>query len=65
MPTAGSRPYGGHAVLLVGYQDGEGEGGGRFLVRNSWGADWGERGYGRLPYAYVDAHGLAAWNLAR
>lgn len=65
MPSAGSRPYGGHAVLLVGYQDGEGEGGGLFLVRNSWGTDWGEQGHGRLPYAYVDAHGLAAWNLAR
>ena len=37
---------GGHAMLLVGYDDGDGT----FIVRNSWGADWGDRGYCRMSY---------------
>lgn len=64
MPAAGASPFGGHAVLVAGYRDGEGEGGGSCIVRNSWGADWGADGYGYLPYAYVDAHGIEAWGLA-
>ena len=46
---------GGHEVLLVGYEDDVREkGGGRFLVRNSWGEEWGDGGYGTVPYAYVE-----------
>lgn len=64
MPPGGTVALGGHAVLLVGYWEGDGEGGGRFIVRNSWGVDWADGGYGYLPYAYVNAHGLQAWGLA-
>jgi C1A family cysteine protease len=57
---------GGHAVLIVGYDDrrpcrdgaGHAHGKGAFLIRNSWGQDWGDAGYGWLPYDYVHA-GLA------
>jgi C1A family cysteine protease len=57
----GSEPVnGGHAVLLVGYQDrADSPGGGYFIVRNSWGStDWGYQcpygaGYGTIPYQYV------------
>ena len=46
---------GGHEVLLVGYEDDPREkGGGRFIVRNSWGEDWGDGGYGVVSYAYVE-----------
>lgn len=36
--------YGSHAMLLVGYDLNQEE----FLVRNSWGQDWGEKGYFRI-----------------
>lgn len=46
---------GGHEVLLVGYEDDPAEkGGGRFIVRNSWGEEWGDGGYGTVSYAYVE-----------
>jgi len=44
-----------HEVLLVGYEDNSAEkGGGRFILRNSWGAGWGDGGYGTVSYAYVE-----------
>ena len=41
---AGTKPNGGHAFALVGY-DREG-----FIVQNSWGDDWGYHGFARLTY---------------
>jgi hypothetical protein len=52
-------PVGGHAVLLVGYQDiATSPGGGYFIVRNSWGTRWANQspygqGYGAIPYQYI------------
>jgi hypothetical protein len=63
MPAPAAGALGGHALLVVGYVDDEGDGGGLFIVRNSWGPDWGANGYGFLPYAYVDAFGIQAWAL--
>lgn len=40
---------GGHAVLVVGYDDATK----RFKVRNSWGEDWGDHGYCYFPYDYL------------
>jgi len=56
LPAAGERVLGGHAVMAVGYEDARA----RFLVRNSWGTQWGKRGYCFLPYAYLTGAGLAA-----
>lgn len=40
---------GGHAVLIVGYDD-EDE---YFIVKNSWGTGWGESGYFRIDYSQL------------
>lgn len=56
MPAAGEAQLGGHAVLGVGYDDLNQ----RFLVRNSWGTNWGLRGYFTLPYAYLVNEELAS-----
>lgn len=38
-----------HGILLVGWDDNQGPHG-VWIVRNSWGAGWGEAGYMRIPY---------------
>lgn len=65
-PTATDKLNGGHAVLIVGYDDehpcinglDDSTKRGALLIRNSWGTGWGDEGYGWLPYDYVRA-GLA------
>ena len=39
----------GHAMLCVGYSDPDKV----FIVRNSWGKEWGDKGYCYMPYDYV------------
>lgn len=63
MPSAHENEIGGHAVALVGYDDTTR----MFLVRNSWGDGWGQRGYFWMPYDYVTNPSLASdfWVLSR
>jgi len=64
MPSKGrDKMVGGHAVLGVGYDDAKQ----RFLVRNSWGAGWGMRGYFTIPYAYLGDRNLSDdfWTVRR
>ena len=49
MPASTEKTIGGHAVLAVGYSDPDQ----RFIVRNSWGAKWGQAGYFTMPYGYL------------
>ena len=84
-PTVTESVIGGHAVVAVGYDNnkkiknpriGGIETKGAFLIRNSWGTDWGcvppeapagtTRGYGWLPYEYL-SKGLASdwWTLTK
>jgi len=56
LPVEGESLMGGHAVVGVGYDDGLQ----RFIVRNSWGANWGQEGYFTIPYDYLTNIKLAS-----
>ena len=68
MPHRGEKLEGGHAVLAIGYDMNKKieKTKGALLIRNSWGADWGDKGYGWLPFAYVES-GLADdfWSMVK
>ncbi len=55
MPNPRERVLGGHAVLAVGYRQTER----RFIVRNSWGAGWGQKGYCTMPFDYLSDRNLS------
>jgi len=48
LPLRG-QPHGVHAVQACGYDDAEE----CFIVRNSWGVDWGDKGYFYMPYKFI------------
>ncbi|MCP5322505.1 MAG: hypothetical protein H6492_00635 [Candidatus Paracaedibacteraceae bacterium] len=52
----------GHAICLCGYNDSIG--GGAFKFKNSYGADWGEKGFGWVTYNYVKGTGITAEGIA-
>lgn len=56
LPKKGERLLGGHAVMAAGYNDQKQW----FIVRNSWGRQWGDQGYCYLPYAYLNSSRLVA-----
>jgi hypothetical protein len=56
--------YDGHSVILAGYRDDKAQaGGGLFIVRNSFGAEWGDAGYAYFPYGYIAEYGNDALSL--
>lgn len=56
MPKMNERHLGGHAVLVVGYEDDTQQ----LIVRNSWGSAWGIKGYFKMPYAYAQNASLTS-----
>ncbi len=55
-PTDGQweQPEGAHAMLIVGYDDGKNA----WLVRNSWGTDYGKEGHVWIDYQVMDYYGF-------
>jgi C1A family cysteine protease len=56
MPSVDEQLLGGHAVLCVGYDDSKQW----FIMRNSWGPNWGDKGYFYIPYQYLTNTNLAS-----
>lgn len=56
MPAKSESVVGGHAVMIVGYDELQRQ----FIVRNSWGAGWGQSGYFMMPFEYLLSVDLAS-----
>ncbi|MHB0858478.1 MAG: C1 family peptidase [Anaerolineae bacterium] len=56
-PAANETFYGGHAMLVVGYDDHWGG----FKVVNSWGSGWGRNGFAYLSYDFVQNTAWEGW----
>lgn len=56
MPGPRERVLGGHAVAIVGYDDAAK----CWIVRNSWGSGWGDKGYFYMPYDYLTNRSLSS-----
>lgn len=61
MPKKGEKALGGHAVMAVGYDQNKK----RFLVRNSWGEEWGMSGYFTMPFEYVETLADDFWTVRK
>jgi hypothetical protein len=56
-PASKNNVFDGHSVAVVGYRRMKAmPGGGYVIFRNSAGPDWGEKGYGYMPFAYLKAY---------
>jgi C1A family cysteine protease len=49
-PKEGENPVGGHALFICGFSNQKRA----FLLQNSWGPEWGDNGFGWLPYSYFE-----------
>lgn len=59
-PYNNEKIIGGHAVLACGFDETDK----CVLVRNSWGTLWGDKGYFKMPYSFVESGLLSdAWIL--
>lgn len=57
MPRASENLIGGHAVTFVGYDLSKK----LFLARNSFGTDWGDKGYFSVPFDYAEKDFMDNW----
>ncbi len=55
MPKSRESLLGGHAMTIVGYDDTKKH----FIVRNSWGSNWGDKGYCYMPYDFLTNNNLS------
>lgn len=56
MPLKDDNVLGGHAVVCVGYVESKK----CWIMRNSWGRGWGDKGYFYLPFEYLTSNNLTS-----
>lgn len=54
LPKPTESALGGHAIVVVGYTTSD------WICRNSWGVDWGDKGYFYLPQKYLTDPSLSS-----
>lgn len=57
LPYSNEEYMGGHAVSILGYRELDR----LFLIKNSFGPDWGNNGYCWLTFDYVQRHAFEKW----
>lgn len=60
-PSNYANPSSNHAIVIVGWDDDKNA----WLMKNSWGTDWGEDGYMWIDYGSNNIGRRAAWVIAR
>lgn len=58
-PQKGDKNEGGHCVTIVGFDDARKA----FLIINSWGTGYGDKGYVWMPYSFVLTKGSDFWTV--
>ena len=61
IPSNYANPSSNHAIVLVGWDDDKHA----WLLKNSWGTDWGEDGYMWIDYGTNNVGRRASWVIAR
>ena len=61
MPGVKETVVGGFSICLVGYDDKPQ----LFKFKNCWGKEWGENGYGYIPYAYIVKFSDDGWAIRK
>ena len=47
----------GHSMLIVGYDEEKKH----YILKNSWGSNWGDNGYAYMSYEYFDLYAYSTW----
>lgn len=58
LPDENESSLGGHAVVIIGYDLGKQQ----FLIKNSFGTEWGDSGYAWLPFEYSKKYVFDRWS---
>ena len=56
IPSKNEKMLGGHAVMAAGFDESKKI----FIIRNSWGENWGDKGYFSMPYDYIKNQDLCS-----